>query len=117
MDDTKNCQLASEVSFPQVPCMLNPQNYALEPEFWCSISYWELNARVGDIFQASQPSISVDGFTNPSSPERFCLGLLSNVNRNALVEHTRRLIGHGLRIYHIGPSVYVECMSDALIYV
>lgn len=67
--------------------------YSIEPEFWCSISYWELNKRVGDIFQASQPSIYVDGYTNPSSPDRFCLGLLSNVNRNALVEHTRRSIG------------------------
>lgn len=66
---------------------------SIEPEFWCSISYWELNKRVGDIFQASQPSIYVDGYTNPSSPDRFCLGLLSNVNRNALVEHTRRSIG------------------------
>ena len=149
------------------PCILNPHqlNYALEPEFWCSISYWELNTRIGDIFQASQPSIYVDGFTNPNSPERFCLGFLSNVNRDLQVERTRRSIGelpsslyftylvnycnfvcnqknlefvvakvfhlklaltngvircstgHGLRIYHIGPHVYVECMSDAFIYV
>ncbi|MEQ2202860.1 hypothetical protein XENOCAPTIV_018364 [Xenoophorus captivus] len=35
----------------------------------------------------------VDGFTDPSNSERFCLGLLSNVNRNAAVELTRRHIG------------------------
>lgn len=38
--------------------------------------------------------MTVDGFTDPSNSERFCLGLLSNVNRNAAVELTRRHIGN-----------------------
>ena len=69
-----------------------------EPEYWCSIAYYELNNRVGETFHASSRSVLVDGFTDPSNNKnRFCLGLLSNVNRNSTIEHTRRHIGKGKR--------------------
>ena len=98
-----------------------------EPKFWCSIVYYELNNRVGEAFQAShsQSSIIVDGFTDPSNNgERFCLGLLSNVNRNSTIENTRRHIGKGESGFHclewrrhiifmnsnISPTVYWSFM-------
>ncbi len=75
---------------------VQPVAYA-EPKHWCSIVYYELNNRVGEAFQASSTSVLVDGFTDPSNKRnRFCLGLLSNVNRNSTIENTRRHIGKGL---------------------
>lgn len=55
---------------PSPPVDAQPVLYC-EPAFWCSISYYELNTRVGETFHASQPSITVDGFTDPSNSERY----------------------------------------------
>ncbi len=83
---------------------MHPVTYQ-EPKYWCSIVYYELNSRVGEAFFASQPSIVIDGFTDPSNNlDRFCLGLLSNVNRNSTIENTRRHIGKGKSpIFYAGP--------------
>lgn len=70
-----------------------------EPSHWCSIVYYELNNRVGEAYHASSTSVLVDGFTDPSNNKnRFCLGLLSNVNRNSTIENTRRHIGKGMHV-------------------
>lgn len=87
------------INFLSVPAHLDlrPVCYE-EPEYWCSVAYYELNSRVGETFHASSRSVLVDGFTDPSNNQnRFCLGLLSNVNRNSTIEHTRRHIGKGGR--------------------
>uniref|UniRef100_A0A4W5LCJ0 Mothers against decapentaplegic homolog n=1 Tax=Hucho hucho TaxID=62062 RepID=A0A4W5LCJ0_9TELE len=90
----------------------------IEPEYWCSVAYYELNNRVGETFHASSRSVLVDGFTDPSNNKnRFCLGLLSNVNRNSTIEHTRRHIGKGVHLYYVGGEVYAECLSDSSIFV
>ncbi|KAG8452756.1 hypothetical protein GDO86_004519 [Hymenochirus boettgeri] len=89
-----------------------------EPLHWCSVAYYELNNRVGETFQASSRSVLIDGFTDPSNNKnRFCLGLLSNVNRNSTIENTRRHIGKGVHLYYVGGEVYAECVSDSSIFV
>jgi len=90
-----------------------------EPTFWSSIAYYELNSRVGEVYHAQNHSVIVDGFTNPpnNNNNRFCLGLLSNVNRNSTIENTRRHIGKGVHLYYVGGEVYAECLSDSAIFV
>lgn len=59
------------------------------PTFWATVAYYELNCRVGEAFRCNSntDSVTIDGFTNPSgdNSNRFCLGQLSNVNRNSTV--------------------------------
>jgi len=64
---------------------------ATVPDVWCSITYFELDHRVGEIFKVplSCPVVSVDGYTNPSSRDRFCLGKLTNVERTDAIEKAR----------------------------
>ncbi|CAB1319509.1 unnamed protein product, partial [Coregonus sp. 'balchen'] len=68
------------------PGTLSPVNH--------SMAYYELNQRVGETFHASQPSLTVDGFTDPSNSER-----------------------RGVRLYYIGGEVFAECLSDSAIFV
>ena len=90
-----------------------------EPTSWCSIVYYELSSRVGEVYHAHSPNIYVDGFMNPRvhNNNRFCLGQLSNVNRNSTIENTRRHIGKGVRLTCINGEVFAECQSDKAIFV
>ncbi|KAH7731343.1 Smad1 [Aphelenchoides avenae] len=89
-----------------------------EPEYWCSICYYELNSRVGEPFKISCGEVVVDGYTDPSNQEgRICLGLLSNVNRNVTIENTRRHIGKGVKFACNETSVTVINMSESPVFI
>lgn len=71
------------------PCVSPPR--VSGPEFWCSISYFELDVQVGEMFkvQSNCPLVTVDGYVDPSGGDRFCLGQLSNVHRTSTSHRAR----------------------------
>ncbi|XP_058790639.1 mothers against decapentaplegic homolog 5-like [Phymastichus coffea] len=89
-----------------------------EPGCWGTIAYYELNSRVGEPFQCTQPVVSVDGFTSPvHDGDRFCLGKLTNVHRNSVIENVRQHIGQGICLHYAGGELFVECVSAKAIFV
>jgi MAD (mothers against decapentaplegic) family protein 2/3 len=92
------------VSYVETPC-------------WCSILYYELNQRVGETFHASLNSLVIDALCDPNASDRFCLGLLTNVNRTSESTACRKMIGNGVRLYYIGGEVFAECLSNSPIFV
>ncbi|KAM3614308.1 uncharacterized protein V6R79_012544 [Siganus canaliculatus] len=90
------------------------------PEFWCSVSYFELDVQVGEMFkvQSSCPLVTVDGYVDPSGGDRFCLGQLSNVHRSAASHRARLHIGRGVQLECRGEGdVWMRCLSDHSVFV
>ncbi|KAJ8354685.1 hypothetical protein SKAU_G00222520 [Synaphobranchus kaupii] len=90
------------------------------PEFWCSISYFEMDVQVGEMFKvpASCPVVTVDGYVDPSGGDRFCLGQLSNVHRTDTSERARLHIGRGVQLECRGEGdVWMRCLSDHAVFV
>jgi hypothetical protein len=88
-----------------------------DDKFWCSITYHEYDQRIGDKYHSSSLFVSVDGFTQPMCNDRFCIGGISNVNRNQFTEWVRRRIGRGAKLTYIDGDVYAENMSESSIFV
>ncbi|XP_055527861.1 protein mothers against dpp [Wyeomyia smithii] len=111
---TNNSQMSTNQMYGEVTSV----KYQEQPS-WAKVTYYELNSRVGEMFHCSSTSIVIDGFTNPSNnnSDRFCLGQLSNVNRNSTIENTRRHIGKGVHLCYVAGEVYAECLSDSAIFV
>ncbi|GFN81221.1 mothers against decapentaplegic homolog [Plakobranchus ocellatus] len=90
------------------------------PEFWCTQTYFELDQQVGETFKVpySVKKVTVDGYTDPSSIDRFCLGQLSNVHRTDASERARLHIGKGVELEHRGEGdVWIRCVSDHSVFV
>ncbi|XP_060591404.1 mothers against decapentaplegic homolog 4-like isoform X1 [Ruditapes philippinarum] len=106
------------IQSPDVP--LQPLTNQPPPEFWCTISYFELDQQVGETFKVpySCSTVTVDGYTDPSSLDRFCLGQLSNVHRSEASERARLHIGKGVQLDYRGEGdVWIRCVSDHSVFV
>ncbi|CAD6196019.1 unnamed protein product [Caenorhabditis auriculariae] len=102
---------------PGIPTV--PVHY-MDEEHWATISYYELNTRVGEQIKVSAPTITIDGYTDPTSNgSKISLGLFSNVNRNATIENTRRHIGNGVKLTYVRHqgTLFAECESDSAVFV
>jgi len=82
----KVCPLSTSLSTSLMPPFSTSTTLAF-------LSTLSLLGQVGDAFHATVRDITIDGFTDPSNVGRFCLGVLSNINRNHSVEMARRHIG------------------------
>ncbi|GMT20061.1 hypothetical protein PFISCL1PPCAC_11358, partial [Pristionchus fissidentatus] len=119
-EDESPMIIDSMPAFPPAPIELP---IVPTPQYWTTISYYELNTRIGDQYKIVNKSVIVDGFTDPSNSEsRICLGLITNVNRNSTIENTRKAIGRGLQLeytpdynLHVtnnsGNSLFVQSVS------
>ncbi|OQV24599.1 Mothers against decapentaplegic-like protein 2 [Hypsibius exemplaris] len=91
----------------------------MEPEFWCSVAYYELQDRLGGFFNVPQAmrTFRVDGYTDSMTADRYSVARLSNSRRTDVIEKTRGNIGKGVRLSYTGDEVFVECISDKAIFV
>lgn len=56
--------------------------------------------------------MTIDGFTDPKNCDgRICLGLLSNVNRNGVIDNTRKHIGKG------EYTIYCVCTPQVSVWI
>lgn len=114
-------QVACSVSQPaiQPPKGLPQCSTQPPPEYWCSIAYFELDQQVGETFRVSSiyPGVTIDGYTNPSAADRFCIGFLSNVHRPPAVQKARLHIGKGVRLEtRYEGDVWLENLSDNAVF-
>ena len=87
-----------------------PVSRTPQPEFWCSITYHELDTPVGETFKAPSkgvPFVQVDGYLDKRDKTRFCLGALSTVQSkpcSETVSKVKHQIGKGILLELVGKS-------------
>jgi len=78
----------------------------------------ELAHKIGEPFKSSSPMVFVDGFTHPATnnPNRFSLGVLSNINRAPKIEQVRCAIRKGVCLENKDGQVLVKNLSESNIF-
>jgi len=123
---TMNSNAPQQLSLQSRPAQptanaLPPPHYLSHPlpEYWCSIAYFELDQQVGETFRvpSNLHNVTVDGYTNPSAADRFCIGFLSNVHRTPAVQKARLHIGKGVKLEaKYDGDVWLQNLSDNAVF-
>lgn len=116
----QNCNVTSldpDQPMDQTPIIDIQEVPYTEGTFWCSISYHEYYQRIGEKYHSNCRIVCVDGYTQPMCSDRFCIGGISNINRDQFTEWVRRRIGRGVRFSYVDGEVYVEGLSESSIFV
>nr|CAD2204941.1 unnamed protein product [Meloidogyne enterolobii] len=90
------------------------------PIYWCAISYYEYDRKVGDTFQANSEfsKVFIDGGLNSSDGSRFCLGSLTNTVRTDAAEKCRMNLGRGVCLMLKGEGdVWLTVLSKYPVFV
>ena len=78
-----------------------------------------MSSTIGSVryFYASSSTVSIDGYTDPNSTDRFCVGHLSNINRNPTIVKTRQHIGSGVELVYTCGEVFIRCLSTSPVFI
>uniref|UniRef100_A0A4W5L5W1 Mothers against decapentaplegic homolog n=1 Tax=Hucho hucho TaxID=62062 RepID=A0A4W5L5W1_9TELE len=77
---------------------------------WCSVAYWEQRTRVGRLYPAHEPSLSI--FYDLPQGTGLCLGQL-----NAVANRTRSKIGYGIVLSQEPDGVWIYNRSQHPVFV
>lgn len=68
-------------------------NHILAPINWCSVTYYEYDKKVGEIFTVNNivKQLFIDGGLDAAATNRFCLGSVTNVERNDACDRCRQV--------------------------
>ncbi|KAF7278725.1 mothers against decapentaplegic homolog 4-like [Rhynchophorus ferrugineus] len=117
---TNNWEQRQNMSIQAEPVNTGLLSSQPPPEYWCSIAYFELDTQVGETFKVLSkiPTVTIDGYVDPSKGNRFCLGALSNVHRTEQSEKSRLHIGRGVQLTLKGEGdVCLKCLSNHSVFV
>uniref|UniRef100_A0A915DBC1 Mothers against decapentaplegic homolog n=1 Tax=Ditylenchus dipsaci TaxID=166011 RepID=A0A915DBC1_9BILA len=87
---------------------------------WCSLTYYEFDKKVGETFQVANdmPEVFIDGGLDPSATGRFCLGALTNIEREDTCDRCRKHIEKGIRLNVKGEGdVWLTVLTKSAVFV
>ncbi|XP_069481237.1 mothers against decapentaplegic homolog 6 isoform X1 [Ambystoma mexicanum] len=82
---------------------------------WCSVAYWEHRTRVGRLYAAHEPCLSI--FYDLPQGSGLCLGQLHLQHRSEAVRRTRSKIGQGIVLSREPDGVWAYNRSEHPVFV